>query len=446
MGTLLAVLAAVGPGGTSAPKGDWVASANLWVERQISAGAGAPSEFAFLFLGGLLASLLPCVYPLYPITAGIVRGRGAGRAGWLHPVTYYFGLAAAYFGFGVIAGVSGGAFNEVLRWPAVNVALALLFFVLALATAGVLHLDWFGGVAPGRDAPGLHGTFLMGIGAGLLSSSCVGPFVIGILVALAGQAGESIRLGAVFAAAFKMLAFGLGLGLPFLAVGLFGVKLPKSGGWMRWVQWALAALIAWFAYSYLEKGLGTLGVAPGGITLVFWSALAFVAAVFFVQGASAPVPERMARAVWALAAVAATLAMARGVSPLAAAPPVAAAGPQTIESGGLDWFIDRKDAVEEARRTGRPIFVDFFAHWCANCKEFDKRVATDQALQAALRGAVRLKIQDSDPEFKEFQADSRFPELKTGLPFFAIVNAEDQLLYKTSDFTRTSEMILFLEE
>ncbi len=73
-------------------------------------------------------------------------------------------------------------------------------------------------------------------------------------------------------------------------------------------------------------------------------------------------------------------------------------------------------------------------------------MATDPELNAALGRGVRLKIQDTDPEFKEYQADPRFPELKVGLPFFAITDAGGHLLYKTSDFTRTPEMVLFLEE
>lgn len=440
----LAVAVAVVAPGMARAEG-WLAGANRWVEGHLAAGSGWAAGMALLFLGGLLASLLPCVYPLYPITAGIIRGRSGGGGGaWPHPVAYYLGLAAVYFGLGLAAGATGGAFNQVLRWPLVNVGLALLFFALALATAGLLHIGWFGGGVAGGGVPGLRGTFVMGMGAGMLSSSCVGPFVVGILVALAGQADGGARLMSLAMAASKMLAFGLGLGLPFLAIGLFGAKLPKSGGWMRWVQWGLGGLIAWFSYVYLEKGLGSLGVGPSGVALVFWAGVALVIAAYFAQGGAAPAPERVARSVWALVAVAAALAMARGVYPSGAS--AAVTGPETLRGAGLTWYLNRQDAVAEAKRTGRPIFVDFFAHWCANCKEFERRVASDVALNAALGKAVLLKIQDTDPEFKEFQADPRFPELKVGLPFFAILDSGDQLLYKTSDFTRTSEMILFLEE
>ena len=90
----------------------------------------------------------------------------------------------------------------------------------------------------GINSSGVTGTFMMCLGAGLLSSSCVGPFVVSILVGLATQT-ENLSILTTLVAASKMLAFGLGLGIPFLLIGLFGVKLPKSGNWMKYVQWLL---------------------------------------------------------------------------------------------------------------------------------------------------------------------------------------------------------------
>ena len=107
-------------------------------------------------------------------------------------------------------------------------------------------------------------------------------------------------------------------------------------------------------------------------------------------------------------------------------------------------YLNRADAVKAAREQGKPIFVDFFAYWCANCKEFEHLTETDRELIAGLKNVVLLKIHDTDPEFKAYQNDSRYPELKVGLPFFVMVDADDHLIYKTSDYTRTDEMLLFM--
>lgn len=423
---------------------------NAWVERQLSASSGSPLSYAFLALGGLLASLLPCVYPLYPITASIIKGRGkTGGNRWPHPVSYYLGMATMYFSFGLIAGLTGGAFNEIMRWPLVNVGLALIFLLLALATAGFLHLNFFGAGQFGDKTPGLGGTFLMGMGAGLLSSSCVGPFVIGILIGIAGSS-EGFALVASLTAALKMLAFGLGLGVPFLMVGLFGARLPKSGSWMKYVQWALGAVIGWFAFVYLEKGLAGYGFEPKAIQLIFAGALLFLFAIYRLLPKSLDEFSRMANAFYALLAVIAFLSLARGLIPTPTGSPggplaVSESGPAVDRKGKLVWYLDKADAVTAAAKLGRPIFVDFFASWCTNCKKFEEFTQTNAALNEALRQVVLLKVQDTDPEFKEWQNDKRFPELKIGLPFFVVMDAAGNMIYKTSDYTRTDEMILFLQ-
>jgi thiol:disulfide interchange protein DsbD len=157
----------------------------------------------------------------------------------------------------------------------------------------------------------------------------------------------------------------------------------------------------------------------------------------------------MERALLTLLAVISILILARGILPAAATAQTTAAaslgGPEVEQSGNLKWFLNRDDAFAEAKKRGKPVFVDFYGSWCANCKAFEVLTHTNEALRKALAGAVLLKIRDTSPDFKVWQNDSRFPELKVGLPFFVIMDAAGNLLYKTSDYTRIEEMILFLE-
>lgn len=426
--------------------GEFVSGANAWIEGRLAASSMTATALAFLFLGGLLASLLPCVYPLYPLTAGLLRHRaGAGSRKWVHPVAYYLGLAAVYFLFGVVAAVSGGAFNKVLRLPETNLALAFLFLLLALATAGFLHLSFLNPGGAGGTRAGVLGTFLMGMGAGLLSSSCVGPFVVGILLKIA-SASELVSAATLFSAAAKMLVFGLGLGLPFLFVALFGVRLPKSGRWMQYVQYALGLVILWFSYVYLEKGLSSLEFPAEKIRLAFFGALLLLGAMYRLQSADTDAYKRMGRALAGLLLAIGFFCMQHALAPEASASAVAQAADTKIEKkGNLSWYREIGDALQEAAKQGRPVFVDFSAHWCGNCKEFDKLTQSDAKLNEALSHAVLCKIQDTDPAFKKFQADARFPELKVGLPFFVVMDIKGNLLFKTSDYTRGEDMALFLE-
>ena len=425
---------------------------NSWVEMQLAADQAGAGAFFFLFVGGFLASLLPCTYPLYPITINVLRSRSgeAKRGAFLHPLMYYLGLATIYLGFGLIAGVSGGAFNEVMRYPMTNLIIAVILLVMGLAAAGWLHLPWISGGIDAHQQKGLAGTLVMGMGAGLLASSCVGPVVISVLVGMASQSAGAVTLGTVLLASVKMFAFGLGLGLPFLLIGVFGLRLPQSGTWMQYVQMGLGLFIVYFAYTYLEKAMLTWGFEAQAVQATGLGVALFLLAAYRVQK-EADSFMRMERTLWALAVLVSVLVLARGVLPSMGG--AAAAGyaqgegtsAPTEQKGNLTWYLDQEAAYAAARQSGKPVFIDFFGNWCANCKAFEKMTQTDPALNAALQDAVLLKVYDSSDLFKEYRNDPRFPELKVGLPFFLITDTQGNLLYKTNDYLKTEEMQLFLE-
>jgi thiol:disulfide interchange protein DsbD len=158
-----------------------------------------------------------------------------------------------YFVFGIVASLSGGAFNQVMRLPLTNLVIGILIIVMGISAAGLLHIPLFGGQSETKNK-GVFGTFVLGMGAGLLASSCVGPVVVSILVGLASSMSDTFSLSSAIASAFKMLSFGLGLGIPFLLIGVFGVSLPRSGKWMMYVQYALGLVIVYFGWTYIEKG------------------------------------------------------------------------------------------------------------------------------------------------------------------------------------------------
>lgn len=430
----------------------WLAHANEWLGHELAGSQGLTS-FLLLLVGGVLASLLPCVYPLYPVTAAIL-GRRVGRLGrWEHPAIYYAGLATTYLSFGVIASLTGGSFNEVLRWPLVNLGIGALFIVLALATIGWLPFPEVGHRLRSGRGGGRLGTFGMGAGAGLVSSACVGPVVVSILISLAAHTSQ-VSVGATLLAAGKMMLFGMGVGLPLLLIGGFGLVLPKGGAWMSRVQQLFGLLIVWFGVGYLRKGLTGLGFSDvaGGSLLA--GALLVAGAVWLGQEPERTVAERTKRSLLTVAGVSGFLLMGHTVL-ASALPPAAWPGPAAgavasapaVEThGNLTWHLDKDAAYADAASRGKPVFIDFHGDWCTNCKAFSEKTLADAELNAALANVVLLKVRDGTSLFSSFAADPRFPELKVGLPFFVITDPLGSLLYKTSDFTKTSEMTLFLTD
>lgn len=423
---------------------------NDWVGAQLSGNTGV-SSYLFLFLGGTLASLLPCVYPVYPITANFLRTRSSKQGRFAHPLAYYIGLAGMYFTFGIVASFTGGAFNEILRLPLANLSIGAVLVIMGLATVDYLHLPVFGGQI-NSEHQGLFGTIAMGAGAGLLSSACVGPIVVSILVAIASNT-SGVNIGLVMTTALKMMSFGLGVGVPVLLLGVLGLALPKSGKWMLYVQWIFAVLIGFFAYSYLVKGLNGLGLPHNVASYVILGCVLVFIAAFQLQTNDKPKHKRVSTSLHTLVGIIGLFVLGSNLLPIGTGtnPPnpsqFGGTGQPSIEQKGeLIWYLNKTSAYQKAAETGKLVFVDFHGDWCTNCQAFQKLTQTDKELNAALQNAVLYKVYDTSPAFKTYREDVRFPELKVGLPFFLITDAQENVLYKTSDFLKTEEMILFLNQ
>jgi len=427
-----------------------IAEMNSWIEGRLSASSDSVSSYFFLFLGGLLASLLPCVYPLYPITANVIKARGGSSSKYVHPFFYFLGLAAMYMLFGVIASVSGGAFNEVMRLPVTNLVIGIVIILMGISAAGLIHIPLFGGQTE-TNKKGVFGTFLLGMGAGLLSSSCVGPIVVSILIGLASSSGETFSISQTAISTLKMTSFGLGLGIPFLLIGVFGVSLPKAGKWMTYIQYFLGIVIAYFGWTYIVKALEIFGYAGEAIQLIGFGAVLVLFASYYFQSKERLAEERVKRSLLILSVIVGTLSLVRGILPWGENSNASLAQSSntttTIEKKGkLTWYLDKEAAYEEAKKTGKNVFIDFYGNWCTNCKAFEKMTMENEELIASLEGAILLKIYDTTPTFTEFRDDTRFPELKVGLPFFVITNTAGELIYKTNDYLKTEEMSLFLSD
>ncbi len=426
-----------------------IAEMNSWIEGKLAGDNTSVASYFFLFLGGFLASLLPCVYPLYPITANVIKGRGAGSARFVHPLSYFVGLATMYLVFGIIASFSGGAFNQVMRLPVTNLIIGVVIIIMGISAAGLIHIPLFGGQTDTKNK-GVFGTYLLGMGAGLLASSCVGPVVVSILIGLASSMGDTFSVSLAIAAAFKMLSFGLGLGIPFLLIGVFGVSLPKSGKWMMYVQYVLGIVIIYFGWKYIEKALQIWLFFPEAIQLIGIGSLLVVISSYYFQSADWMAEERVKRSLLILSCMVGALVLIRGILPVNSTQSIQAMvassnEPKVETKGKLTWYLDKEAAYAEAKKTGKNIFIDFYANWCTNCKAFEKMTLEDETLIASLENAILLKIYDTTPEFKTYSNDTRFPELKVGLPFFVITDTEGALIYKTNDYMKTEEMGMFLE-
>lgn len=215
--------------------------------------------FPLVFLGGVLTSLTPCIYPMIPITAAVVGGQGddQGRPGWARPVVltsaYVLGVAASYSMLGVLAGLTGSLFGTVSTNPWLQFLMANMLLGFGLMMVDVLPvpvpqrlLQRAASLGTAGRAAGALG---MGAASGLVAAPCGAPVMASILTWV------TVTQSAVLGFAY-LLAFSLGMCTLLVVVGLAAggaVRLPKPGPWMVWVKRGFAVVLLGTAEYYLIK-------------------------------------------------------------------------------------------------------------------------------------------------------------------------------------------------
>ena len=209
-----------------------------------------------LLSGGFMLNFTPCVLPMIPINLAIIGtgGEKTPLAGFLRGVYYAVGMTCAYGILGISAVVSGARFGELNSNMYFNFVIAIIFFALALAMAGVWNLDFsakLNSINPMKWQIGRPlAIFLMGATAALLGGACVAPAVVSMLL----LAVSLYEISPVAGLSVPFI-FGSGMGILWIAAGAtMGKILPKPGKWMVYVKNIFAVLIAVFGFYYAYTG------------------------------------------------------------------------------------------------------------------------------------------------------------------------------------------------
>lgn len=250
------------------------------IRERLDAGRTlSPVSLALLFLAGLLTAFTPCVYPLYPITAGIFarwsRASNIG-AGWLG-AAYSGGLTLAYAALGVVSTVSGAVFGSLTQTPAFLLGVGGLILVSALAFSGLFEfpmpekLKAMFSRAEAHDAPAKSGgrrvleAFVMGAGLGIVASPCVGPALVVVLAWL------STTHAAWFEGSVLLAAYGVGMSLPFCVLAALiakGSATPRWGRFTPVIKNLGTVVMAISSLFFLVPGFKLLGLRMTSTTAV----------------------------------------------------------------------------------------------------------------------------------------------------------------------------------
>jgi len=323
-----------------------------------------------LFLAlGLGLAFTPCMLPMVPILSALVvgdRSAGSRRRALMLSGAYALGMALTYTALGVAAGLAGESMANALQTPWVLGMFGAVLALLALSMFGLFDLQLpsalqarLAGIANGRPAGRLAGTFVAGAVSALILGPCVAPPLAGVLVWI-GRTRDAL-LGGV-----ALFALASGMSIPLMVFGTSaGSLLPRAGAWM-------GAVKILFGVVMLATGWWIVApLLPARVAATGWSLLALGYAVYLVRGG------RWARHAALLFA-------------LAAAWPVMAAFKTTPDADAPRFeSVATPAALDAALADGRPVLLDFYADWCVACREMEARTFSVPAVQARLAG-VRL--------------------------------------------------------
>ena len=366
-------------------------------------------ELALFFLAGLGLTFTPCVLPMLPILSGVVlRGQVGGLRGFNLSLAYVLPMAACFALLGALMGMFGAQLNLQARLQSVWVLVpfAMFFAVFALAMFGVFELKLPQAISSrldriaGRTEGGsLWGAAVLGVVSSLLVSPCVSAPLAGALLYISAS-GDALGGG------LKLFMLGLGMGTPLLLVATGGAAwLPKSGPWLIYVKNAIGVLLLGLAIGLLSR------VLPGQITLLLIGLLAggvglFLGALEFVYK---PPRKRLGQLLgmfllfYALACwYGAFSGQTDPFNPIGKPRLVEAAGqaPSISAWQTVSTPADLDRVLAEARSSGTPLLLDWYADWCISCKVIEHEVLKDPIVVERLKGyrLIRFDITASNAE------------------------------------------------
>jgi thiol:disulfide interchange protein len=409
------------------------------------------------FLGGLIALLTPCVFPMIPLTVSFfTKQSGSRRAGITKAVLYGLSIIGIYVTLGLTVTVLFG--SDALNALASDIWFNLAFFVLLVVFGAsflgafeiTLPSSWVNKMDSKSDKGGIVGIFFMAFTLALVSFSCTGPIIGTLLV-------DAATRGALLGPAIGMTGFSLALALPFTLFAIFPgwlKSLPKSGGWLNSVKVVLGFLELAFALKFLSNVdlAYHWGILDREVFLVLWITIFLLLSLYLIGvirfSHDSPLQYlTVTRLMFAIAAFSFTFYLIPGLwgAPLksvnAFLPPMATQDFDLSRSTGsmhvisteqagrkyadllhcphdLPCFFDLEEGMAYAKKAGKPVMIDFTGHSCVNCRKMEATVWADKEVLRRLREdyvLISLYVDDKTPlpEAEQFVSQYSGKKIKT---------------------------------
>ena len=356
--------------------------------------------FLLGLIGGFLALLTPCVFPMIPLTVSFFTKKNENENGIYNAVLYGLFIFLVYLAlsipFHLLDSVNPDILNDISTNVSLNIFFFLIFLVFAFSFFGFYELtlpsSWVNKSSNNESAAGIIGIFFMALTLAIVSFSCTGP-ILGSLLAgsFTGDSGAwELTAG--------MGGFGLALGLPFSLFAMFPnilEKLPKSGGWLNTIKVTLGFIELALALKFLSNAdlVAHWGILKIELFLGLWIIIFLLLGIYLLGKIKFPneqTPKKISsfRLFSAIVVFGFSVYLASGLIydkkresynalPLLSglAPPLGYSyfSPKDCPNN-LECFKDLKTGMNYARKVNKPVLLDFTGYACVNCRKMEEHV------------------------------------------------------------------------
>jgi thiol:disulfide interchange protein DsbD len=342
---------------------------------------------------------------------------------------YVLGMSVTYSVLGLVAALTGGVFGSLLQSPIVVGILVLIFIALALSMFGLYEIKIPQSIAnfSGKNRQGYFGTFLMGLTVGFIAAPCIGPLVLSLLVYV-GQ------MGSPFLGFIMFFVLSLGLGVPYVFLAIFSssiTKLPRSGEWMEGVK---------IIFGLMMIGLALYTAQPlmsSNIYEIIFPLFLVLAGAYLIlidrKAITAPTYTRIKYLIAIAAIVWGAMNLHFGEQ-------------QVVGTGKYEWQMLQTQAqidLSVGKSTDKPTIIDFYADWCAQCKELDKYTYIDPKVIELSKKFNNIKV-DLTKGDKDIEGKFKIQ----GLPVVSFIdkNGKEMEDLRITGFLKPDEFVKVMEK
>jgi thiol:disulfide interchange protein DsbD len=346
----------------------------------------------FALLLGILLSLTPCIYPMIPITVGILQTQGTSSLlrNFLLSLCYALGLGTTFSLMGLLAASSGQAFGHLLGNPIFVLCIVALLCYFAFSLFGFynLYIPRFmqnkGSYSKSGSALSI---FLFGMASGTFASPCLSPGLALILALVAAMANKLAGLLLLF-------SFGLGLSVPLIIIGTFSssiTMLPRAGMWMMEVQKIFGFMLLSMCLYYLSA------IAPSYLILSLLTVFFLVVGLYYIQKKTPSYFWRLIKNCIGFLCIILSAFVA-----IQALHEIFYSEKEIIVT--LPWYTNYEEAAAAAQAKNKKLFIDFSTPYCSICSAITKKVLQDKEISKVLTDRyILLAIDASDSKEEPYK-------------------------------------------